>query len=387
MVIMGSSQSKSKESNVKVEYTGSPVFMAPSNVVDKIKGLGDVIGFFNDNDTSALEGFIDDYNQKVASKDKIDLGPEMKNLLLSFHNQLLSVIDTQLVGATPAEKQQILKSKLKDNKQLNEMLNMYYSDKLRNIETKVMSDETVMGNKELGDTVRMILGNVKSLKVKYKFFEYKYIQLNIFMIVFIQYVYNSMTKFIVDVIAYNQVRDAFRQEMTQKIFDATKEIMSASDIQIKPQDADAVNKMISKLQDKVRRDQEEIQEMSAKLKNSSMADLLNFVLKSDENLASHIVEGVEKYKQNQPFPYPNAPQNKPWVPNPNKPWQQNKNKNPAQDKYWDPTYENEFDEEYYNTMNTMNTPSISSRDMYGGKKLKGGFIRDMSLLPQAFHNI
>jgi hypothetical protein len=377
---MGLSQSKAKATtnsaviSPELGYTGTPLFMAPNNIVDKIKGLGDVIGFFNDNDTSALEGFVDDYNKKVASKDKIDLGPEIKNLLLSFHNQLLTVIDGQVVGATPAEKQQILKSKLKDNKQLNEMLSLYYNDKLRSIETRVLNDETVRGNKELGDTVKTILGNVKSLKVKYKFFEYKYIQLNIFMIVFIQYVYNSMTKFIVDVIAYNQVRDAFRQEMTQKIFDATKQIMSTSDIQIKPQDADAVNKLIQGLQDKVKRDQEEIQEMSAKLKNNSMADLLNFVLKSDENLASHIVEGVEKYKQNQPFPSNQNP-NKPWSQNPNKQWQnkQGQTPNPSQDKYWQPrTYTDPNDEQY---------------NMYGGNndKMKGGFIRDMSLLPQAFH--
>lgn len=383
MVIMGLSQSKAKStstnavSSPELGYTGSPVFMAPNNIVDKIKGLGDVIGFFNDNDTTALEGFVDEYNKKVASKDKIDLGPEIKNLLLSFHNQLLTVIDNQVVGASPAEKQQILKSKLKDNKQLNEMLSLYYNDKLRSIETRVMNDETVRGNKELGDTVKTILGNVKSLKVKYKFFEYKYIQLNIFMIVFIQYVYNSMTKFIVDVIAYNQVRDAFRQEMTQKIFDATKQIMTASDIQIKPQDADSVNRLIQGLQDKVKRDQEEIQEMSSKLKNNSMADLLNFILKSDENLASHIVEGVEKYKQNQPFPSNQNPNKPPWSQNPNKQWQNKQGQNPAQDKYWQPrTYTGPYDEQYDNAYN-----------FYGGNKdnMKGGFIRDMSLLPQAFH--
>lgn len=377
---MGLSQSKRPTAET-ISYDGTPLFMAPNNIVDKIKGLGDVIGFFNDNDTSALEGFIDDYNKRVSNKDKIDLGPEIKNLMLSFHNQLLSVIDTQVVGATPAEKQQILKSKLKDNKQLNDMLGMYYTEKLRNIETRVLSDETVRGNKELTDTVRTILGNVKSLKVKYKFFEYKYVQLNVFMIVFIQYVYNSMTKFIVDVIAYNQVRDALRQEMTQKIFDATKQIMNASDIQIKPQDAEAVNKMIQNLQEKVKKDQAEIQEMSAKLKNSSMADLLNFVLKSDENLAAHIVDGVEKHKQNQPF-NPNQNPNKPWQQNQNqnKPWQnkqnQNQNQNPAQDKYWQPrTYTNQYEGNY------------NDYEQNGGKSMKGGFIRDMSLLPQAFHTL
>lgn len=379
---MGSSQSKTKSSSNSVspqqlEYSGSPLFMAPNNVVDKIKGLGDVIGFFNDNDTSALEGFIDDYNKKVANKDKIDLGPEIKNLLLSFHNQLLTVIDSQVVGATPAEKQQILKSKIKDNKQLNDMLSMYYNEKLKNIETRVMNDEAVRGNKELGDTVKTIMSNVKSLKVKYKFFEYKYIQLNIFMIVFIQFVYNSMTKFIVDVIAYNQVRDAFRQEMTQKIFDATKDIMSSSDIQIKPQDAEAVNKLIQNLQDKVRKDQEEIQEMSARIKNNSMADLLNFILKSDENLASHIIDGVDKYKQNQPFPNERKDGNKPWQ-NQGKQWQNKPgqgNQGQQQNQYWQPkTYQNQYSNPYY--------------QQYGGEKsMEGGFIRDISLLPQAFQEL
>lgn len=361
---MGSSQSTTKQAVVPqgvvttLPNSATPVFMAPSTIVDKIKGLGDVIGFFNDNDTDSLEKFVDVYNQQVAAKDKIDLGPELKNLMMSFHSQLLTVIDSQFTTATAAEKQQVLKSKLKDNKQLNEMLGMYYNEKLKAVEARVLGDEAVRSNPQLTETVKAILNNVKSLKVKYKFFEYKYVQLNIFMIVFIQFVYNSMTKFIVDVIAYNQARDAIRQEMTQKIFAATRDIMSASDLQIRPEDSEAITKMITNLQDKVKTDQVEIQNMSAKLKTDSMADLLNFVLKSDESLATHIMESVDKFKQTQGVKVGAQAQtssqqgspSKPWQSNPNKPWQGNK---------------------------PWQNPSVNQQ--------QGGFIRDMSMLPQAFY--
>ena len=297
---MGVTQSKSTDQKPVVDskvYSMTPQFIAPDGIVDKMKGLGEVITYFNDNDTSSIETFIDTYNQKVTSAEKIELGPEVKGMMMTFHNQLLEVIDTQLVGASQSEKQQVLKSKLKDNKQLNEMLRLYYNQKMQDVEERVLGDEVVKGNKDISDTVKTIMNNVKSLKVKYKFFEYKYIQLNVFMIVFIQYVYNSMSKFIVDVIAYNQTRDAIRQEMTQKIFQATQEIMGASDIQLKPEDADAINKMIGNLQDKVKKDQQEITQLSGQLKNNSLSDLLNFVLTSDESLASHIMEGVDKYKE------------------------------------------------------------------------------------------
>jgi len=295
---MGLSQSKPPTPQVVQQKAldMTPQFTAPEGIIEKIKGLGDVINYFNDNDTSGLETFIDKYNQQVSAKDQIDIGPEIKSMMMGFHNQLLQVIDTQLVNATPNEKQQVLKAKLKDNKQLNEMLRLYYNQRMQDIETRVLNDEVVKSNPEITETVRVIMNNVKSLKVKYKFFEYKYIQMNIFMIVFIQYVYNSMSKFIVDVIAYNQARDAIRQEMTQKIFKATQEIMGASDMQLKPQDAEAINKMISNLQEKVQRDQKEIQDLSGQLKNNSLSDLLNFVLTSDETLASHIMEGVDKFK-------------------------------------------------------------------------------------------
>ncbi len=295
---MGLSQSKNTQPVVVQQKAIdlSPQFTAPEGIVEKIKGLGDVINFFNDNDTSSIENFIDTYNKQVSVKEQIDIGPEIKGLMLGFHNQILEVIDGQLIGATSTEKQQVLKSKLKDNKALNDMLRLYYNQKMQDVETRVLNDEVVKSNPEITETVRVIMNNVKSLKVKYKFFEYKYIQLNVFMIVFIQYVYNSMGKFIVDVIAYNQARDAIRQEMTQKIFRATQEIIGASEMQLKPQDAEAINKMIVNLQDKVQRDQKEIQELSGKLKNNSLSDLLNFVLTSDETLASHIMEGVDKYK-------------------------------------------------------------------------------------------
>lgn len=295
---MGLSQSKNQQPVVVQQKALdlTPQFTAPEGIVEKIKGLGDVINFFNDNDTTSIENFIDTYNKQVSAKEQIDIGPEIKGLMLGFHNQLLEVIDGQLIGATTTEKQQVLKSKLKDNKALNDMLRLYYNQKMQDVETRVLNDEIVKSNPEITETVRIIMNNVKSLKVKYKFFEYKYIQLNVFMIVFIQYVYNSMGKFIVDVIAYNQARDAIRQEMTQKIFRATQEIMGASEMQLKPQDAEAINKMIVNLQEKVQRDQKEIQDLSGKLKNNSLSDLLNFVLTSDETLASHIMEGVDKYK-------------------------------------------------------------------------------------------
>lgn len=358
---MGSSQSTTKQAVVSpgaVLPNGvAPVFMAPNTIVDKIKGLGDVIGFFNDNDTESLAKFVDVYNQQVATKDKIELGPELKNLMMGFHNQLLTVIDSQFITATAQEKQQVLKSKLKDNKQLNEMLGMYYNEKLKAIEARVLGDEAVRSNPQLIETVKAILNNVKSLKVKYKFFEYKYVQLNIFMIVFIQFVYNSMTKFIVDVIAYNTARDAIRQEMTQKIFAATRDIMSASDLQIRPEDSDAITKMITNLQEKVKNDQVEIQEMSAKLKTDSMSDLLNFVLKSDESLATHIMESVDKFKQTQGVKI-NQNNNQG---NPNKPWQNNPNK-PWQNKPW------------------QQNPQLNNQQLQ-----QGGFIRDLSMLPQAFY--
>lgn len=306
---MGLSQSIPAPTPVVSEkaYAYTPNFTAPDGIVDKIKGLGDVINYFNDNDTSSIENFIDSYNKGVTAKEQIELGPEIKGMMMTFHNQLLEVIDSQMVGATSSEKQNVLKSKLKDNKQLNDMLKMYYNQKLQDVETSVLNDEMVRGNKDISDTVKIILNNVKSLKVKYKFFEYKYIQLNVFMIVFIQYVYNSMSKFIVDVIAYNQTRDAIRQEMTQKIFKATQEIMGASDMVLKPSDAEAINKMIFNLQDKVRRDQQEITDLSSKLKNNSLSDLLNFVLTSDETLAAHIMEGVDKYKQKTSVGVPTTP--------------------------------------------------------------------------------
>lgn len=302
---MGSSQSKAPSSVPGVPAVlpsglpATPSFTAPDAIVDKIRGLGEVIGHFNNNDTTSIEGFIDNYNKQVSNKEKIDIAPEMKSMMLNFHNQVLEVIDQELgSSSTPEEKKEVLKSRLKDNKQLNDMLKMYYDKKMMDFESKVMADATVQSNPEVMNTVKTIMGNVKSLKVKYKFFEYKYIQLNVFLIVFIQYVYNTMSKFIVDVIAYNQTRDAIRQEMTKKIFKATQEILGASDIQMKPEDADAVNKMIANLQQKISKDQVEIQDLSNKLKTNSLSDLLNFVLTSDETLATHIMDGVDKFKIN-----------------------------------------------------------------------------------------
>jgi len=354
---MGLTSSKSSPSSSTAKIVSqeafelTPQFVAPDGILNKIKGLGEVIGYFNDNDTSSLTNFIDVYNQKVSTKDRIEVGPEIKSTMLNFHNELLSVIDQQMgMNATDTQKQEVLKSKLKDNKALNEMLKMYYNKKLEDVETRVLSDEMVKNSSELSGTVKVILNNVKSLKVKYKFFEYKYIQLNLFMIVFVQFVYNSMTKFIVDVIAYNQARDAIRQEMTKKIFKATQDIMGASDIELKPQDAAAINKMLASLQDRVQKDQREIQELSLRVKNNSMSDLLNFILTSDDALASHVMSSVDKYRQEKNIPLQS---------------QQNPIQQPQRQQ---PTRQQGEQKQNQQPQN-------------------GGFIRDMSMIPQAFYKL
>jgi len=375
---MGLSSSKTSSSQASSSTTKvvsqdafdlTPQFVAPDGILTKIKGLGEVIGYFNDNDTSSLTNFIDVYNQKVSTKDRIEIGPEIKSTILTFHNELLSVIDQQMgMNATDTQKEEILKSKLKDNKALNEMLKMYYNKKLEDVETRVLSDEMVKNSSELSGTVKVILNNVKSLKVKYKFFEYKYIQLNLFMIVFVQFVYNSMTKFIVDVIAYNQARDAIRQEMTKKIFKATQDIMGASDIELKPQDAAAINKMIASLQDKVQKDQREIQELSLRVKNNSMSDLLNFILTSDDALASHVMSSVDKYRQekNIPLQSQQPPRQQPTKQQgEQKPKQQVDQQKPSQ-----PPANLQVDQQ------KPNQPPQN-----------GGFIRDMSMIPQVFYKL
>jgi hypothetical protein len=371
---MGSSSSKSTplppSANIVSQdaFNLTPQFVAPDGILSKIKGLGEVIGYFNDNDTSSLTNFIDVYNQKVSSKDRIEIGPEIKSTMLNFHNELLSVIDQQMgTNATETQKQEILKSKLKDNKALNEMLKMYYSKKLEDVETRVLGDEMVKNSTELSSTVKVILGNVKALKVKYKFFEYKYIQLNIFMIVFVQYVYNSMTKFIVDVIAYNQARDAIRQEMTRKIFKATQEILGASDVELKPQDAAAINKMISSLQERVQKDQKEIQDLSLRVKNNSMSDLLNFILSSDDALASHVMSSVDKYRQEKNIPLQSQSN-----PNPNQ--------YPARQQ-GDQQKQNQPKPNYQPQKQQAEQPIVNLQSQ------NGGFVRDMSMMPQSFFKL
>lgn len=421
---MGLTSSKPTQSVVSQQaYNASPQFMAPDGILTKIKGLGEVIGFFNDNDTSSLSKFVDVYNQQVNVKERIELGPEIKGMMMTFHNQLLQVIDQQMgMTATSSEKEEALKNKLKDNRQLNDMLKMYYTQKFQDIEARVLGDDMVKNSTELTTSVKVILNNVKALKVKYKFFEYKYIQLNLFMIVFVQYVYNSMTKFIVDVIAYNQARDAIRQEMTSKIFKATQEIMGASDIELKPQDALAINKMIADLQERVTKDQVEIQELSSKLKNNSMSDLLNFILKSDDALASHVMGSVDKYKQDknipsQPLQQPQQnqqqnqqqPQQQKQNPQPQKQqnqqqkqYQQNQQQNQQQKPQVKPQQPVPLVNLKTNAKTNANVQPIVQPNAQPNVRPNaqpelppqpqepnvqtGGFIRDMSMLPQAFYN-
>jgi hypothetical protein len=123
--------------------------------------------------------------------------------------------------------------------------------------------------------------------------------------------------------------------------------------------------MISSLQERVQKDQREIQDLSLRVKNNSMSDLLNFILTSDDALASHVMSSVDKYRQEKNIPIQS---------------QQNPNQNPAK-LQGEQQKQNQQKFNQQPQKQQVDPPKINLQSQ------NGGFIRDMSMMPQAFYKL
>jgi hypothetical protein len=95
-----------------------------------------------------------------------------------------------------------------------------------------------------------------------------------------------------------------------------------------------------------------------------MSDLLNFILTSDDTLASHVMSSVDKFRQGQQIPQQQAqtiPQG-----------QQGQKPQQFQKQQW-----KQQQPQQPIVINSAPKPPIQN----------GGFIRDMSVMPQAFYKL
>lgn len=248
-------------------------------VREQIKKLTGYVSSFNDNDVNSLLNVVKEYQNELnkGSEQKYDLS-KIEKFVGSFHKELLDQISKDNNTLSNAGKQSQLKEKLKNTSNLPDYLKSIYSESLTDVKEELFKSPVVQNDKEIKDGITNLFDDITGLKSKYKFFEYRYIQLNLFLIIFIQHTFTSVNTFVDSVLQYTTERDKNRQDNLTEIIKLLLKIMSDARINIEETDFDLLNKLTESTQQQLAQREKDLKdnlELAADGVQQKMAAVLN----------------------------------------------------------------------------------------------------------------
>jgi hypothetical protein len=142
-----------------------------------------------------------------------------------------------------------------------------------------------------------IFDTIKELKVRYRFFEYKYIELNVFMLLFVQHVYTAMSDFTTQVLAINKLREEDRQNIMKNGFDSINNTLKESGLKLQPDDYNNMQKLFTSLQTKLTNQDKEMRDKMDGLMQITTANMSDFVGALSKSTLDSMVAAGQKQQQ------------------------------------------------------------------------------------------
>lgn len=219
-------------------------------LVSKLDVVKQIIKAYNDNDNKALLDLIG----STQNQYNVPFPENMTKYIKTFHEKILNNIESyssvltdeqkkalNLENKTPEETKAILKEEQMKRKNFYAFLSSIETkDNEKNLAQLKDILKTEMPEEEISPMFKDLL----SLRTKYKFFEYEYVNLNLFLILFIQHTLQSSYSIADKVVAIMKERDEKHHKMLSDLIKLLLSIMSASDFNINPAEIDKINEMM-----------------------------------------------------------------------------------------------------------------------------------------------
>jgi hypothetical protein len=276
---------------------GNQLFLR-KDVAHKISELSQYFETFNKNDYKGMLSYVDHLNKNLKSGDKpIEISEPIKKALLEFHNAILTNIDkTMLTDEDKNDKfKSIISSKDYDN--IFKQLGDHYVKDLDMKKAEILKSKGIVESKEMSESISVIINSVKNLKVKYKFFEYKYIELNIFLILIIQKAYVVIDEFVKNVLDFNSQRDVMREKVLKDTLNIMTSILDAADLQIQPNDFEYLTSMMDKVSADIKEKDETFKQKLTSFKDVANQEILDIVKGMSSTDQDKLLESLQSAKE------------------------------------------------------------------------------------------
>lgn len=264
---MGSSQSTQSDSKGPKDPADA---LVPSEVFDRLKNLQEILSGFTENDPKFISKYIAQYNKDAPSGLQLDMGKIQPQLsrIDDLHTRLIRQITgnqniTSSELSTNQNYQDQLKTELKDTPKL---INTRLPEVTKSLITKEIealeNDNLIKKDPVVQGTVRSILDSIIGLKSRYSFFEYKYVQMNVLVMVIIQNLYNIMITSIKNIIDLHTQQSKQRDQDLNNILKLILGLLNSSQLSITPEDFDKINLLVNNVKEQSIKDAEELQKIA-----------------------------------------------------------------------------------------------------------------------------
>jgi len=281
---MGGMQSKpeikdpsAEKKNPNAEFKDLTV-VVDDGIKKKLTELGEYVSIFNSNDVKPLIKIVKDYkiNLETSTGQRFNFA-NIDNSVGQFHRELLEKISTDNENISAEEKDKKFSELLK-SKALPDYLKNMYDVRLSKLKTKILEDPIVSKDTEMKNNIGQILTDITGIKSKYKYFEYRYIQLNLFLIIFIQHTYNTMDNFIKSILAYTVNRDKMREDSLRDLINLLLKIMKEAELNITQKDFESIDNLMSVSEMQIKKRQEQLDKAIEKARVGAIDEMLKLVM-------------------------------------------------------------------------------------------------------------
>lgn len=352
-------------------------------MTNNLEGLNTILTQFSKNDT---QGIVD----------KIKSMPEFKNQLpkdildkvSSVHKSILDTLDQSL---TDEEK----KKQLEGDGNIVKFIQRYVDKELDDKMQDYLQNPFIKNDQVVQKSMVSVTNSIKNIRGKYKYFEYKYVQMNVFLILFTKHVHTTIKKFIDETSAFYTAREKYHLVLIHNVIKIFEEQLGTETKNFADLDTTKFSTAIKELTQSVMNSISQQKEMGEKMKQDSLADILKFLMERESDFASEIIKSVDGYKAQNPKNTTSTTNTQ----------QQQQRQQYEQQQRQQLLEKQRQQYEQQQQQRPLNNPFIPSSTFTGNKygykftkgplgqgyylnsSLSGGFIRDGSKLPQTFYKL
>lgn len=269
---MGSGQSQ-LSGNSLVRTTSNLRKIADQDVIQPLNELSDFIDVYKTTNSRDLVQKIQNYQKSNANKkNPIEMNNDIFDQVQKFHSEL----QKKIVNG--------------DKRLVREDLTEFYNNDLKNLKDTILQDPGLKNNKPVIDN---IFDGIIKIKGNSKFYEYKYVQLNMFMILFTQKLFNIFDKYTQEVLAVIIARDKEREHtMLNFLTEFVKALKD--DNELSDFDDKQINEHLASMKVQMSEKSNEVEKIVKDLQAGTVKQLIEVLTQSEKNKEFNVMTRSNK---------------------------------------------------------------------------------------------